>query len=115
MNCSGVTIYGKKWWMKQTGNTEQERRKNPPQPKAPNSCLNVFIKKNYNFWSINARNFKSGSKYWQLNCAHFNHTILGSFHSTLWRNNSLNTQVRFFCFCFSLFTFDFNAILQTYI
>jgi hypothetical protein len=49
MNCSGVTIYGGKWWMKQTGNTEQERRKNPPQPKAPNSCLNVFIEKNYNF------------------------------------------------------------------
>ena len=77
-------------WNKQVRRTKAQ--KDPP----PNSCLNVFIKFVYNFWSINARNFKSGSKYWQLNCAHFNHTILGSFHSTLWRKNSLNTQVSFF-------------------
>jgi hypothetical protein len=62
-----------------------------------------FYYKNYNFWRITARNFKSGSKYWQLNCVHFNHTILGSFHSTLWRTNSLNTQVSFFCFFFFVY------------
>jgi hypothetical protein len=84
-------------WNKQVRRTRAQ--KEPPSTEGSKMdtrrCTGFFFF--YNFWSINARNFKSGSKYWQLNCAHFNHTLLGSFHSTLWRKNSLNTQISFFC------------------